>query len=141
MVGPGVQDNIVNLLNEVMDYESNNALPNMDDHVFNDEYEEDDTDEDEADMGNEVPNLSLRPCLLALTKIGWQELEKVKVREVCQHATDHSKQKRDTMKYIMSQVMKMKSSMRDVSVCKKNPTAECLQWSQYLNYIQPNYHY
>jgi hypothetical protein len=75
--GPGNQDNIVDVLDKEMDYKSNDALPNMDNHVFDDEYEDNDADEDEADMQNKVPNLSTRPCLLDLTKIGWQELEKV----------------------------------------------------------------
>jgi hypothetical protein len=92
VVSPGSQNNIVDVFNEVMDYKLNDALPNMDDHVFNNEYEEDDADEDEADMQNKVLNLSMRPILLDLTKIGWQELEKVKVREVRQHVTDRSKQ-------------------------------------------------
>ncbi len=52
LVGPGNQDNIVDVLNEVMDYESNDTLPNIDDHVFHDENEGNDTDEDEADMQN-----------------------------------------------------------------------------------------
>jgi hypothetical protein len=62
-----------------MGHKPNDALPTIDNHVFDDEYKEDDADEDEADMLKEVPNLSTRPCLLDLTRIGWQELEKVNV--------------------------------------------------------------
>ncbi len=140
MVGPGSKDDIVDVLDEVMNHKANDVLPNMDDHFFDDEYKDDDADENESDTGNELPMLLTKQCLLNLTKIGWEELEKVNVREVRQHATDRIVRKRDTMKYIMRQVIKMKSSMRAVSVCEKNPMAEFPPWSCYMNEIRPNYY-
>jgi hypothetical protein len=133
--GPGGNDDIVDVLDEVMDHEANNVLPNMDDHVFDDEYEDDDTDKNESDIRNELPILSTKPCLLNLTKIGWEELEKVNVREVCKHATDRIVWKCDTMKYIMMQIIEMKSGSRSVFVCKENPCAEHPPWSCYMNEI------
>ncbi len=112
----------------------------MDDHIFDDEYEDNDADENESDIRNELPILSTKPCSLNLTKIGWEELDKVNVREVHQHATNRIVQKRDTMKYIMVQVMEMKSSMRSVSVCKENTRAEFPPWSCFMNEIWPNYY-
>jgi hypothetical protein len=112
----------------------------MDDHIFDDEYEDDDADENESDIRNELPILSTKPCLLNLTKIGWEELDKVNVREVRHHATDRIVRKRDTMKYILMQVMEMKSSTRAVSVCEENPRAEFPPWSCFMNEIRPNYY-
>jgi hypothetical protein len=91
-------------------------------------------------LGNEVANHSTKPCLSDLTKIGWKEIENVKVREVRQHASNRSERKRDTMKYIMVQVMDMKSSTRDISLCEENPMAESSPWSRYLDEIQRNYY-
>jgi hypothetical protein len=140
MVGPGSKDDIVDVLDEVMDHEANDILPNMDDHVFDDEYEDDDADENESDTWNELLILLTQQCLLNLNKIGWEELEKVNVREVRQHATDCLVWKRVTMKYIMRQVIKMESSTRAVSVCEENPRAEFPPWSCYMNEIQSNYY-
>jgi hypothetical protein len=51
----GVLEDIVDILDEVMDYKSNDRIPNMDNHVFDDEYEDHDADYNEADMlENEV---------------------------------------------------------------------------------------
>ncbi len=140
IIGAGVQDKIAYVLDEVMDHEANDVLPNMQDHVFDDEYDDDEADENESEIHNELLIISAKPCLLDLTKLGWQELEKVNVREVHQHATKWFVQKRDTIKYIMRQVIKMKCSTRAVSVCDENTRAECSVWSSYLNEIRPNYY-
>jgi hypothetical protein len=109
--------------------------------VFDDEYEDDDADDDGVEiLGNKESNLSTRPCLSDLTKIGWKVIENVKVREVRRHASERSERKRDTMKYFMVQVINMKNSTREVSVCEENPMAEFSPWSQYLNEIRPNYY-
>ncbi len=106
------------------------ANQTLDKHIFNDEYEDDDANDDDAEMlGNKESNLSMRPCLSDLTEIGWKEIENVQVREVRWHASEHSEQKRDKMKYIMVQVINMKSSTREISVCKENPMAEFSPWS------------
>ena len=42
----GVPDNMADVLDEVMDFDSNDdAIPNMDDHVFDEDYEDIDDDD------------------------------------------------------------------------------------------------
>ncbi len=63
------------------------------------------------------------------------------MQEVSQHTTDRRERKCDRIKYIMRQVITMKSSTRNVSVCEENPMAKFSPWSQYWNEIRPNYYY
>jgi hypothetical protein len=58
------------VLDKVMDYKSSDALPNMDDYVFEDESEDNEADDDECDMQNNRNDVSTRPCLLDLTGTG-----------------------------------------------------------------------
>ncbi len=62
----GVPEDIVDILDVVMDYEPNDdGKTNIDNHVFNDEYEDDDADDDDAEMlGNKESNLSTRPLFV-----------------------------------------------------------------------------
>ncbi len=41
------------------------------------------------------------------------------------------------MKYIMMQVIEMKSSTRSIGICDENTAAEKSPWSNYLNELQP----
>jgi hypothetical protein len=49
----------------------------------------------------------VKPCLIDLTWTGWDDLAKLNVQGVRQHAKDHLGWKCDTMKYIMMQVMEI----------------------------------
>jgi hypothetical protein len=49
-VGNSIPDNMKDVLDKVMDYEPSRNTPNMNDHIFDDEQEEDDADNDEQDM-------------------------------------------------------------------------------------------
>ena len=73
-----------------------------------------------------------------LTRTGWDELAKLNLQEVRQHAKDPLVRKRDTTKYIMMQVMEMKSSSMSISICEENITAEQAMWSNYLIELRPN---
>ncbi len=50
VVGNSIPDNMKDVLDKVMDYEPSRNTPNMNDHIFDDEQEEDDADNDEQDM-------------------------------------------------------------------------------------------
>ncbi len=71
-------------------------------------------------------------------RTGWEELVKLNMQEVRQHAKDHLVQKRDTTKYIMMQVMEMKSSLMPFSICEENVTVEQATWSSYIK-LRPHY--
>jgi hypothetical protein len=75
-----------------------------------------------------------------LTWTEWDDLAKLNVRGVRQNTKDHLVCKRDTMNYIMMQVMEMKSSMRSISICEENISVEHAMWSSYLIELRPNYY-
>jgi hypothetical protein len=76
-----------------------------------------------------------------LTRTGWDELAKLNLQEVRQHAKDPLVRKRDTTKYIMMQVMEIKSCSKSISICEENVTAAQATWSSYLIKLKPNYYY
>ena len=84
MSSVGIPDNMADVLDKVMDYESSEVIdPNMDDHVFDEE------DEGEA-MENEDDGRNLKKlCVTKLYKDGWREIDQPKVCEVQQVARDH----------------------------------------------------
>jgi hypothetical protein len=138
--GNSPQDKITVVLDKVMDYKSSDVIPNMDGHAFDKESEDNKADNDEGDIQINRADASMRPCLLDLTRTGWNALENLKVREVRQYHTNCMQQKRDTMKYILMQVVEMKTTMWAISICEENPMAEISTWSVYLNELQPNYY-
>jgi hypothetical protein len=94
----------------------------MDNHSF-------DVDEEEEEDGNDdgvVDVLSggnMKEYLLNLWDVGWDGLAKVNDKQVRKHTVDCLQRKRDTMKYIMKQVLDMKSSGWLIVVCEENMTA------------------
>jgi hypothetical protein len=131
--GNSLPDKITDILDKIMEYEPSDVVPNMDDHVFDDKYNDNEAEDDEHDMQIIQSDASTRPCLLDLTSTGWQQLENV--IEVHQHHTNHMQRKHDTMKYILMQVVEMKTTMRDISICEENSMAEISTWSAYLNVL------
>jgi hypothetical protein len=141
VVGNSLPNNVKDVLDEVMEYEPCETLPDMDNHVFDDEPEDDEADNDNQYLLRTDSNLQpVKPCLMDLTRTGWDELAKLNVQEVRQHAKYPLVRKRDMMKYIMMQVMEMKSSLRSISICEENVTAEQATWLSYLIEFRPNYY-
>jgi hypothetical protein len=129
------------VLDEVMEYDRFEILPDKDNHVFKDEPEDDEADNDNQDLLRTDSNVQqVKPCLMDLTRTGWDDLAKLKVQVVGQHAKDCLVRKCDTMKYIMMQVIETKSSTRSISICEENVTAEQATWSSYLIKLRPNYY-
>ena len=122
-----------------MDFNSNDdALPNMDDHVFEEDYE--DNEDESDDDGFAIDSTDTRLCLSNLFNLGWSKIDKSKVKEVQHHTRERYTRKQDVMKYIMQQVMYMKRKMKTMSVCSKNPSPELSSRSCYLHELQPNYY-
>jgi hypothetical protein len=141
MVGSSLPDNVKNVLNKVMEYEPCETLPDMDNHVFDDEPEDDEADNYDQDLLRTDSNVQpVKLCLMDLMWTGWDELTKLNVQEVRQHAKDCLVWKRDTMKYIMMQVMEMKSSLMSISICEENVTAEQAMWLSYMIKLKPYYY-
>jgi hypothetical protein len=129
VVGNSLQDNVKDVLDGVMEYEPCETLPDMDNHLFDDEPEDDEADNDVQDLSTTDSNKQLvKPCLMDLTRTGWEELNKLNVQEVRQHAKDCLVQKCDMTKYIMMQVIEMKSSSMPISIYEENVTVEQATW-------------
>jgi hypothetical protein len=81
----GIPDNMADVLDEVMDYESSKVIvPNMDDHVFDEEDEGEAMENEDDNIGQNLKKL----CVTNLYKDGWHEINQSKVREVRQVARD-----------------------------------------------------
>ena len=111
-VGGGtLPDNVKDVLDKVMEYKPSENVPDINDLVFNEDNNEDkdDDNDDEVITGLEVVTVQSRLFLSDLQGLGWAAIDKVKVNEVRQHAKDRLSQKSDMMKYIVLQVIDMKS--------------------------------
>jgi hypothetical protein len=111
-VGGGtLLDNVKDVLDKVMEYEPSENVPDINDLVFDEDNNEDkdDDNDDEVITGLEVVTVQSRLFLSDLQGLGWATIDKVKVNEVRQHAKDRLSRKRDMMKYIVLQVIDMKS--------------------------------
>jgi hypothetical protein len=86
-----------------------------------------------ATLNNEIQSNNL-----AWSRFSWHHLENVKVREVHQRHTDRMQWKCDTMKYILMQVVKMKTITWAISICEENWMSEISTWLTYLNELGPN---
>ena len=81
----GIPDNMADVLDEVMDYESSKIIvPNMDDHVFDEEDEGEAMENEDDNIGQNLKKL----CVTKLYKDGWREINQSKVRLVRQVARD-----------------------------------------------------
>ncbi len=99
--GSSLPNNIKDVLDEVIEYEPSEIVPNMNDHVFDDDADDDEADDDDGDLLLRIDTniMPVKPCLMDLTRTGWDELAKVKVNEVWHHAKHRAVRKQDTMKY------------------------------------------
>ena len=128
-------------LDEVMEYEPSENVPDINDHVFDENNEDkDDDNDDEVITGLEVDTVWSRPCLRDLQGLGWAAIDKVKVKEVRQHAKDHLSWKSDMMNYIVLQVIGMKSISGEISVREEEGVEVEPIWTDYLTELQPNYY-
>jgi ABC-type uncharacterized transport system ATPase subunit len=123
----------------VMDYESSETVvPNIDDHVFDEEDEGESMEIDNNDI-ERIDNTT-KLCVSKLYMAGWREIDELKMPEVRQVvARDRITQKRDVTKYIMEQVKEMKSNSSTTVGCSKNLIAEISSWSScmHTSYITP----
>ncbi len=141
VVGSSIPENMKDVLDKVMDYEPTGIIPYMSEHR-SDNNELDDKgamEEDEQDVGFRSVQL-IKPCLLDLSRTGWDELEKANVKEIRKQTLDYLNWKRDTMKYIIGQVIEIKTNTRLVGICEENTMGETLMWSTYMCDLRPNYY-
>ena len=78
--------------------------------------------------------------MIELQVFGWEAINKVKVKEVWQHAKDRLARKSEMMKYIMLQVIDMKSISGEISICDEKADAEEAIWTKYMTELRPEYY-
>lgn len=89
LVGNSIPDNMTDVLDEVMDYEPTSNVPDMNDHVFDDESDDGDAADDERDIVH-IEGLvqTVKPCLLDLSQTGWEVFKNANEKEVRKHAME-----------------------------------------------------
>ena len=81
----GMPDNMADVFDNVMDYESSETVvPNIDDHVFDEEDEGESMEIDNNDI--ERIDITTKLCVSKLYMAGWREIDELKVPEVRQVA-------------------------------------------------------
>lgn len=133
-------ENVRDVLDEVMEYEPTGVVPDINDHVFDGDNDEADDDDDESVTRLELDTVQTKPCLLDLQEVGWEAIDKLKVKEVRQHAKDRLARKSEMMKYIMLQVIDMKSISGEMSICEEKVDAEEAIWTKYMTELRPEYY-
>ena len=135
----GMPDNMADVFDDLIDYESTETVvPNIDDHVFDKEDDEESMEIDDDDIERNGNNTKL--CVSKLYMAGWREINELNVPEVWQVARDRITRKRDVTKYIMEQVKEMKRNSSTTVVCSKTPIAEVSSWSARMHTLGPNYY-
>ena len=72
-----------NVIDEVMEYEPDVLVPDIDNHVFTneDDIDDDGIDGEEQEMTMEIGGLMTRPCLMDLVLVGWNKLKEMNVKK------------------------------------------------------------
>ena len=66
-----------------MEFKSNDDEVNMDDHVFDEDYEDNDNENDDSEVG-----IDAQLCLSNIFNLGWTKIDKSKVKEVRELSRD-----------------------------------------------------
>ena len=78
-----VPEGINDVIDEVMEYEPDVLVPDIDDHVFTNEdnIDDDGIDGEEQETTMEIGGLMTRPCLMDLVLVGWNKLKEMNVKK------------------------------------------------------------
>ncbi len=137
MLPEGVDD----IINEVMEYEPEMLVPNIDNHIFpNDDEIDDETGYDKEDLTSmNDAGIVGRPCLIDLVKEGWNKLREMNVKQVRIVADEQTQWKRRTTQYIMNRVIAMKQELMTTSIPVEQDNVEELEWVAYLQELRHDY--
>jgi hypothetical protein len=125
---------VVNVIDEVMKYEPELLVPNINDHIFtnNEGVDDDGGDDKENDMAMNVAGVMVRPCLMHLVKVGWNKLREMNVKKIRMVTDERTQQKRRTMQYILDRVTTMKLELMSTNIPVKQDNVEESEWVSYL---------
>jgi hypothetical protein len=137
-----VPEGINDVIDEIMEYEPKILIPDIDDHVFNNEdgIDDDGDDNEEQEMTMEISGVMTRPCLMDLVKVGWNNLKEMNVNKIRMVADERTQRKRTTTNYIVDQVKTMKEDMMSASIPVEQADVEESEWVTYTQELQLNYY-
>jgi hypothetical protein len=134
-------EGIDNVIDEVMEYESETLVPNIDDVVFDVDNDDDNDigDDAEENLINEGERVS-RTCLSDLVETGWNRLQEMNVKKVRMVADECVQRKRKTTRYIMDRVAAMKEESMTTTIPLERDTVEESKWVVYLRELRYDYY-
>ena len=75
-----------------------------------------------------------------LSKCGWEDMDKVNMKEVRKTAKEKNDCQRDITKYITMKVIGMKQTSGSISICEDNVISEDAVWAVFVSQLGPNYY-
>ena len=133
-----IHNNIQDIINEAMEYKpSYDIIPNMNEHSFSGDVDEDEGDDDNDDVPFQT---ELKLCIMDLSKYVWEDINKVDVKEVRNTTKDRNERQQDITKYITMKVIGMKQTSGSISICEDNVNLEDAVWAVFVSQLQPNYY-
>ena len=135
-------ENLHDDIDEVMEYEPELLVPNIDNHIFSDEEGIDDNgaDDEEQDLAVDVGGEMVRPCLVDLVKVRWDKLREINVKKIRMAADKRSRRKRTTTQYITGRVATMKQDLMANSIPPEKADVEYAEWVSYLRELRSDYY-
>jgi hypothetical protein len=130
-----LQESVNDVIDEVMEYEPEMFIQNIDNHVFKNYEQNDDKIEEEEQMLE-----SERQCLIDLVNKGWKKLGKMNVQKVRMVADECTQRKRETTCYIMDKVSTMREQTMTMSIPPGMGVSEESEWRIYLRELRFNYY-
>ncbi len=130
------------MIDEIMEYEPELLVPDIDDHVFRNEdgIDYDGADNEEQEMTMEIGGVMTRPCLMDLVKIGWNKLKEMNANKIRMVADQLPQRKRMTKKYIVDRVKTMKEDLMSASIPVEQADVEESEWVTYMQELRVNYY-
>ncbi len=126
-------EGIDNVIDEVMEYELETLVPDIDNHIFDvdNDVDNDIGDDDEETTINKGKRV-LRTCLTDLVEMGWNKLQEINVKKVRMVADKRVQRKRKTTQYIMDRVAAMKQESMTTTIPLEQVAVKDLEWVVYL---------
>ena len=125
-----------------MEYEHEILIPDIDDRVFTNEdgVDHDGNDDEEQEMAIDIGGLMMRPCLMDLVLVGWNNLKEMNVKKIRMVADERVQRKRTTTKYIMDRVKSMTHDLMSASIPDENENVEESEWVSYMQELILDYY-
>ena len=131
------------MIDEIMEYEPEILVPDIDNHVFSNKgitIDDDGADDEEQEISMEISGVMTRPCLMDLVEVGWNNLKVMNVNKVRMVTDERTQQKRMTTKYIPNRVKSMREDLMSVNIPVEQEDVEESEWVKYMQELRLNYY-